>query len=287
MKFAIYHESRIGHRKNNQDRLGYTHSRRALLAVVADGMGGHNKGEVAAQLAVDTLLGAFQREATPLIADPFRFLQNGFEDAHRALAAYTEEQGMSDSPRTTCVACLVQDGIAYWAHVGDSRLYLLRHGRIQSSTRDHSRVRLLIDQGKISEAEAASHPDRNKVYTCIGGPTPPDIEFSRKTPLEAGDVVALCTDGVWGVLSPDFIVSSLLADNLQQGATQLMDSAEEAGGMGGDNLSLLAFRWENAADEAAADKTAAAPAAPVESVPPLSDEDIARALAALRSNLKQ
>lgn len=287
MKFAIHHESRIGHRKNNQDRLGYTHSRRALLAVVADGMGGHNKGEVAAQLAVDTLLGAFQREATPVIADPFRFLQNGFEDAHRALATYTEEQGMSDSPRTTCVACLVQDGIAYWAHVGDSRLYLLRHGRIQSTTRDHSRVRLLIDQGKISEAEAASHPDRNKVYTCIGGPTPPDIEFSRKTPLEAGDVVALCTDGVWGVLSPDFIVSCLLADNLQQGATQLMDSAEEAGGMGGDNLSLLAFRWENAADEAAADKNAAVPAAPVESVPPLSDEDIARALAALRSNLKQ
>jgi len=110
-------------------------------------------------------------------------------------------------------------------------------------------VRLLIDHGKISEAEAASHPDRNKVYTCIGGPTPPDIEFSRKTPLEAGDVVALCTDGVWGVLSPDFIVSSLLADNLQQGATQLMDSAEEAGGIGGDNLSLLAFRWENAVDE--------------------------------------
>lgn len=287
MKFAIHHESRIGHRKNNQDRLGYTHSRRALLAVVADGMGGHNQGEVAAQVAVDTLLDAFKREATPVIADPFRFLQNGFEDAHRTLATYTEEQGMSDSPRTTCVACLVQDGIAYWAHVGDSRLYLLRHGRIQSTTRDHSRVRLLIDQGKISEAEAASHPDRNKVYTCIGGPTPPDIEFSRKTPLEAGDVVALCTDGVWGVLSPDFIVRSLLADNLQQGATQLMDSAEEAGGMGGDNLSLLVFRWENAADEAAADKNAAAPAAPVESVPPLSDEDIARALAALRSNLKQ
>ena len=279
MKFAIHHESRIGHRSNNEDRIGYSHSRRALLAVVADGMGGHSQGEVAAQFAVDSLLDAFLREATPVLADPFLFLQNGFLAAHQALAAYTREQELRDSPRTTCVACLIQDGIAYWAHVGDSRLYLLRQGRIQSVTRDHSQVRLLLDLGKISEQEAITHPDRNKVYACIGGPTPPEIEFSRKTPLEAGDVVALCTDGVWGVLPADFIASLLLADNLPQGAKQLMDSAEEAGGIRGDNLSLIALRWENTLPEVA-------PPPPEVSAAPLSDDEIARTLAALRSNLK-
>ena len=101
---------------------------------------------------------------------------------------------LKDSPRTTCVACIIQDNIAYWAHAGDSRLYLLRGGKVVTHTRDHSRVQLLIDQGLINESQAAVHPDRNKVYSCLGGQQSPEIEFSRKTPLVAGDVLALCTD---------------------------------------------------------------------------------------------
>ncbi len=283
MKFAIFQESRIGHRRNNEDSIGLQHNRRALLAIVADGMGGHSHGEVASQITVDTLLAAFKQQAGPVIADPFAFLQEGFLAAHRTLAEYTLAHTLRDAPRTTCVACLVQDGIAYWAHVGDSRLYLLRQGRIQSCTRDHSRVRLLIDQGKISEAEAARHPDRNKVYTCIGGPNPPDIEFSRKTPLENDDVLALCTDGVWGVLPGELIAKLLLEESLPQGALRLMDAAEEAGGMGGDNLSLIALRWQNAADEQTPrSATATLPG----DAPALSEDEISRAIAALRSNLK-
>lgn len=282
MKFAIHHESRIGHRRNNEDRIGFEHSQRALLAVVADGMGGHSQGEVAAQIAVDTLLAAFRQQATPVVADPFAFLQDGFTAAHRALADYTLAHTLRDAPRTTCVACLIQDGIAYWAHVGDSRLYLLRQGRVQSCTRDHSRIRLLIDQGKISEAEAVSHPDRNKVYTCIGGPNTPDIEFSRKTPLESGDVLALCTDGVWGVLPAELIVKLLLEEPLPQGALRLMDAAEEAGGIGGDNLSLIALRWQS--EEAPMPPRMPPPLA--NDAPSLSADEISRAIAALRSNLK-
>jgi serine/threonine protein phosphatase PrpC len=96
---------------------------------------------------------------------------------------YAARHKLNDSPRTTCVACVVQDNIAYWAHAGDSRLYLMRDGRVIAQTRDHSRIRLLIDEGMISEAQAAVHPDRNKIYSCLGSPTPPEIEFSRKTPL--------------------------------------------------------------------------------------------------------
>ena len=132
MKFTIYQESRVGKRRNNQDRLAHCYSREALLMVVADGMGGHLHGEVAAQIAVQYLTEAFQREAKPRLADPFMFLAGGLQNAHQAVQDYALAKHLPEpeSPRTTCVACVVQDSIAYWAHAGDSRLYVLRDGRV-------------------------------------------------------------------------------------------------------------------------------------------------------------
>ena len=173
MKFTIYQESRPGKRPNNEDRLAHCYSRDALLMVIADGMGGHYYGEIAAQIAVQTLIESFQREATSQIHDPFLFLQKAMINAHCAILDFTEAHKLKDSPRTTCVACIVQDSIAYWAHAGDSRLYLMRGGKVMLRTRDHSRVQLMIDQGLISEAQAAVHPERNKVYSCLGGTSAP------------------------------------------------------------------------------------------------------------------
>src|SRR5207248_3311118 len=118
MKFSIYQESRKGARKANQDRVGYSYSREALLMMVADGMGGH-----------------------------------------------------------------------------------LREGRIQMQTRDHSRVQMLVDSGRIREEAVAAHPDRNKIFNCLGAHTPPQVELSRKTVLRLGDTLLLCSDGLWGPLS--------------------------------------------------------------------------------------
>ena len=108
-------------------------------------------------------------------------------NAHHAILDYTARHRLKDTPRTTCVACIVQDNVAYWAHAGDSRLYLIRDGRVISQTKDHSRIRLLVEEGMITEAQAVFHPDRNKIYSCLGSPHPPEIEFSRKTPLDHGD----------------------------------------------------------------------------------------------------
>lgn len=116
MKFTIYQESRPGKRANNEDRLAHCYSRDALLMVVADGMGGHYYGEIAAQIAVQVLIESFQREATPEISDPFLFLQKSMNNAHRAIIDFTDAHNLKDSPRTTCVACIVQHNIAYWAH---------------------------------------------------------------------------------------------------------------------------------------------------------------------------
>jgi PPM family protein phosphatase len=244
MRFTIYQESRQGGRANNEDRVTYCYSRDALLMVVADGMGGHHYGEVAAQIAVQTLADVFQREAKPLLADPFRFLQKSMTNAHHAILDYTSLHRLKDTPRTTCVACVVQDNIAYWAHTGDSRLYLMRDGKTIAQTKDHSRIRLLIEEGIISEAQAASHPDRNKIYSCLGSPTPPEIEFSRKMPLEHGDILLICTDGMWGVLPGETMATSLRGANLLQAVPMLLNQAETRGGAHGDNLSVVAVRWE-------------------------------------------
>ena len=103
MKFTIYQESRAGKRANNEDRLAHCYSRDALLMVVADGMGGHYYGEIAAQIAVQTLIESFQREAKPEIIDPFLFLQKAMSNAHSAILDFTDAHKLNDSPRTTCV----------------------------------------------------------------------------------------------------------------------------------------------------------------------------------------
>ena len=245
MKFTIYQESRPGKRSNNEDRLAHCYSRDALLMVIADGMGGHYYGEIAAQIAVQTLIESFQNEATSQIGDPFLFLQRAMTNAHRAIIDFTDAHKLKDSPRTTCVACIIQDNIAYWAHSGDSRLYLMRGGKVLVRTRDHSRVQLLMDQGVINEAQAAVHPERNKIYSCLGGPTPPEIEFARKTPLEAGDVLALCTDGLWGVIPGEMLAVALKSENLMQAVPMLMGQADIRGGPSADNLSIVVVRWED------------------------------------------
>src|SRR3989475_10464073 len=176
MRFSIFQESRKGGREANQDRTSYAYSRDSLLMVVADGMGGHLHGEVASQIAAQFLTEAFQREAKPMLADPSGFLQKSITAAHFALGDYAKARSLIESPRTTCVACVVQDSTAYWAHVGDSRLYHVRQGRIQAQTRDHSRVQMLVDQGRVREEAVAAHPDRNKIFNCIGASALPQVD---------------------------------------------------------------------------------------------------------------
>lgn len=243
MKFAVYQDSRQGGRRSNQDRMGHCYTRDALLLVLADGMGGHLNGEIAAQIAVRHLSETFQREAAPRLDDPFLFLQLGFERAHGAILDYARARSLPEAPRTTCVACVVQDHVAHWAHAGDSRLYHVRDGRIQAQTRDHSRVQMLVDQGRIREEAVAVHPDRNKIWNCLGGMNPPRVELSRKTPLHAGDILLLCSDGLWGPLTPRIISAALSGEAIMKSVPALLSEAEARAGRGSDNLSAVAVSW--------------------------------------------
>jgi len=255
MRFTIYQESRPGKRSNNQDRIAHCYSRDALLMLVADGMGGHLHGEVAAQIAVARIAERFQAEARPLLPDPQLFLSRAVDHAHHAILDHALERQLPEAPRTTLVACVIQRGAAYWAHAGDSRLYLLRRGHLVTRTRDHSRTQLLIDQGLIDAEEAHLHPGRNRIYSCLGGNHNPQVEYSPRTPLRDGDILALCTDGVWGPIDDDGLVVNLTAGVLGQAVPRLMDVAERKAGSTADNLSMVAMCWhdENAMGPATAE----------------------------------
>ena len=251
MKFTIYQESRPGKRPSNQDRIAYCYSRDALLLVIADGMGGHLHGEVAAQIAVQYITQTFQREAQPIVQDPVLFLSHVMTNAHHAILDYAFDKHLPEAPRTTTVVCLIQNGLAHWAHAGDSRLYLMRNGEVAAQTRDHSRVQLMMDQGLIDADGAAKHPGRNRIYSCLGGNHSPQIEFSRPTPLYSGDVIVLCTDGVWGPLGTEELVKRLaVPKNLMKDTPRVLDAAEALAGAHADNLSMISLAWhDDFADE--------------------------------------
>jgi serine/threonine protein phosphatase PrpC len=243
LRFTIFQESRKGSRKANQDRIAYTYGRDTLLMVVADGMGGHAGGEIAAQICVRLFVERFQQEAKPVLRNPLKFLQDTMLRAHSALGSYANQFSMLETPRTTCVACVVQANHAYWAHVGDSRFYLFRQGSLIGITKDHSKVQYLVDQGLIGAHEANEHPDRNKVFSCLGGLVDPVIDLSRRTPLRNGDVMVLCTDGVWSVLPQGEIATYLTSTPILKTGPQMMREAEKRGGAEGDNLSAIIVRW--------------------------------------------
>jgi PPM family protein phosphatase len=245
MRFSIYQQSLVGARRNNQDRVAYSYSKDALLLAVADGMGGHIRGEVAAEITVTLLVEKFQRNARPTIKNPFEFLSETLHAAHQAITDYAEENTLSESPRTTIVACVIQNGKAYWAHVGDSRLYFFRDGNLISRTNDHSRVQQMLDAGLITKEQAAIHPERNRIYNCLGGPQLPLVWLANPASVVTGDTILLSSDGFWAHLSPEEIGAAIERQSIVEGLPRLMQVAEKRGGKKADNLTLVAMTWEN------------------------------------------
>ncbi|WP_019140737.1 PP2C family protein-serine/threonine phosphatase [Noviherbaspirillum massiliense] len=245
MRFSVYQESHIGGRKNNQDRMGYSFTRDALLLLLADGMGGHIQGDMAATIALQTIGAMFQQHANPYIKKPERFLEDSFLAAHREIHRYRAVNNLPETPRTTIVGCLIQHNSAFWAHCGDSRLYWMRRGQILARTRDHSRIETLIAQGKVDPAERDTHPDRNKLFNCLGAPTMPIIELSRRASLQAGDIILLCSDGLWSVL-PDHVLAEKLHNNtVVRAVPELLTTATGIAGKSSDNVTALAVMWES------------------------------------------
>ncbi|WGG51703.1 PP2C family protein-serine/threonine phosphatase [Rugamonas sp. DEMB1] len=246
MQFSVYQESQIGGRKVNQDRMGYSYTRDALLLVLADGMGGHLLGEVAAGLTLQAVSALFQQQAKPYVKKPERFLEQALLEAHQEIHRYSLAHQLPDTPRTTVVACLVQHNTATWAHCGDSRLYWLRGGRILARTRDHSHIENLIAKGLAAPSERATHPDRNKLYNCLGAAQLPRIELSRPASLLPGDLMLLCSDGLWSMLPDDEMARRLSEQTVVRAVPEMLRAALATAGAGSDNVTALAIMWQGA-----------------------------------------
>jgi serine/threonine protein phosphatase PrpC len=234
-------------RPSNED--SYSARPELGLFMVADGMGGHVAGEVASRVAVEAIAGfvgetslADQNRTWPFSMDP-----GATVEAHRLTCAFrlanrriADEMATTESLRgmaTTASALLVTDHKATVAHVGDSRVYRLRAGRLEQVTRDHSWVEEQVRAGVMTASDARRHPWRNVVTRALSGGDDPDIDV-LETALEPGDRWLLCSDGLFGVVTDERIQELLTGDGpLQAMCQRLVDEANQAGGP--DNITTL------------------------------------------------
>jgi serine/threonine protein phosphatase PrpC len=245
MKFSVFQVSRKGGREKNEDRMGYSYTRGSGMFILADGMGGHPEGEVAAQLALQAVSALFQKEAKPQVPDVTAFLEAAVMAAHRQILRYAIEKGMLDTPRTTFVAAVMQEGLVTWIHCGDSRLYFVREGELVTRTRDHSFV-----EQRFAAPPGAKLPERvnrNVLFTCLGSPTKPVYDLSAPMQLQQGDKLLLCSDGLWGSLTDDDIVYELGHKPVAEAVPDLVDKALRKAGTTSDNVTVLAVEWETPA----------------------------------------
>lgn len=223
-------------REQNEDSVGHLTLSDGQLVVVADGMGGHQAGDVASQITIREVIAHVEGTVGD---DPRERLYVAIEQAHTAVRAHATTAGTLDMG-CTVVACFVQDGVAHVAHVGDSRLYLIRQGRVSWVTKDHTRVRFLVDAGLLSEADAEDHPESNVITRAVGH-DPADIDGGfvvdvRNVPIQLldGDSLLLCSDGLYDMV-PDHEILSLLADRCTKDAVDLLiDRANEADRFGNE-----------------------------------------------------
>jgi serine/threonine protein phosphatase PrpC len=222
----------------NEDSCAYEETAHGHLALVCDGMGGHKGGKLASETAVATILDGMRR--APVETPPADLLRSTIGQACLAVHEAGGSGPVETRPGTTCVVTMLYDGKAEVAHVGDSRLYLIRGGGIQRVTRDHSLVQQMLDAGLLTEAQAAVHPDVNRITRALGMFPIVEVEV-RPTPLllAADDVLLLCSDGLTDMLEDDAlltIVQETLGSGPEVTCQRLVDAANARGGH--DNITV-------------------------------------------------
>lgn len=243
MNFSIHQASHIGNRKYNQDRVAYAYSNDALLLVLADGMGGHLHGEMAARSAIDTFVESFGHYTQSPPADPQVFLADTMHRAHERIMDFPHDE-IVGFPGTTGIAALIQNGKMYWGFAGDSRLYVLRNNEVLFKTRDHSMVRQWVEWGLISAEEARTHPKRNQITNCLGGSADMfHMESGEPIPLRSGDVVLLGSDGLWGPFSDQELAEAFSSRSVVDVLDNLIACALDREEGHSDNATGLAIRW--------------------------------------------
>ncbi|MCL2655919.1 MAG: protein phosphatase 2C domain-containing protein [Betaproteobacteria bacterium] len=237
----------LGDRKEQQDRVGlYPHPKRPgmLLAVLADGMGGHTGGAMAAEQVIIKAKQNFEAYS-PASESPEDLLRSIIEDAHVVikLTRFTSEQ----DPHSTACVLLMQPGKVHWAHCGDSRIYRFHDGALLNRSDDHSLVAELVRSGQLSESDAETYPHKNLLLSCLGAEREPRIEIGSAQGLRIGDAFLMCSDGLWGHFSDAELASAIAHQPARQAARDLIDQARARGHGMGDNISMVIVRLTDGA----------------------------------------
>lgn len=245
MKYQLAQHTLQGSRPINQDRVTFAERPNAVLMVLGDGLGGHVGGELASELLMQVVLQDFNNVKQSIITNPSAFLALTILRAHRVIVSFGESQDPPIQPRTTCVLCLIQNGYAYWAHVGDSRLYHFRGGQCLQRTIDHSSVEQMRQDGLITEEEMLTHPSKGRLLKCLGGPRKPVISLSEETLIQTNDLILICSDGLWEALTLKDISNYIFSDNLEESMENMLLDAEEQMQKGSDNITAICLKWED------------------------------------------
>jgi PPM family protein phosphatase len=232
-------------RENNEDSFLYWEpvddrefERKGRLAVVADGMGGYEGGLEASRLAVDTVRDVYDRVMRD---DPQVALVEAFLTAHDKIQNYALENPELQGMGTTCTALVIRGRQVHLAHVGDSRLYLVRDSEILRLTRDHSYVGRLVESGIVRAEDAEKHPQRHILTAALGAGNELSVDgIEQAVKLQEGDDLVLCTDGLWGVVTEEELLNATANHTPMDCCTELVKLARERGGP--DNITLQVLR---------------------------------------------
>lgn len=246
-------------RKRNEDRLKVTSYRLsaldptpAILAILADGIGGHPAGDIAAEMAINSIT---RRVSRSLGADRPKTLVKAITAASREIYSHGLKTPSQLELGTTVACTLVVGGRLYTASVGDSRIYLLRGKRILQLSEDHTWLREMLDRRLITPEQAANHPNQHVIRRYLGSPNPPEVDLRMRlsmtesdyvsihnqgTSLAPGDKLLLCSDGLTDLVRDSEIYSTLHKNEMDRGVDELVELALDRGGI--DNISLILIK---------------------------------------------
>lgn len=241
-------------RENNEDFYGVSETSNGIVCVVCDGMGGHNGGEVASKIAVESIINSFKKKKYD---DLKQALMDAFEIANTKIINVANNNSNLHGMGTTACTLLIQGNCAWIAHVGDSRIYLFsaRKKHLHRLTKDHSLVQSLINQGIITEKEAINHPSKSKILKALGIKYDIEAEVLENPILPAkDDIFLLCTDGLYGEIL-DKEIEKILSKNisLQNKSDLLMQKVKTIGGR--DNITFQLIKMSDSENKTSFFKT--------------------------------
>ena len=232
MIYSVAQQSHLGGREYNEDRTAVFERDGVILLVLGDGLGGHAGGEIASQALVDAMEDSFKKATKRQLDDAATFLTLSINFAHHTVHRRAVTQGLSvDSPKTTCVACLINNGIATWGHSGDSRLYLINKRSINFVTTDH-----------VSIKPGREH--NSPINRCVGGLEAPKPEISKPYEMTDGDVFFIGSDGAWANFKPQDLIDYVDPEHPSLGLDNLLQKLEGRNKAPSDNLSIVVLFWD-------------------------------------------